>query len=103
MVQMSFEGLDKIEIDFTDPALPESVMILRPLLFYKEGGYCCILGPDPQRGVLGCGYSAKEAMSDFDQHLQELRNKPRADDEVSIFVASAYANVIRDGDEPVKP
>ena len=92
MIQMSFEGLEKIAIDFADPAVPESVKILRPLLFQEGGGFCCILGPDPKKGILGCGYTAADALNDFDAHLQEFRKNHAADDEVAIFVETAYAN-----------
>ena len=91
MVQMSLEGLEKVNIDFSDPILPESVKITRPLLFRVGNLFCCVLGPDPKRGILGCGNTEASALKDFDFHLQELRKNYAADDEVALFVESAYA------------
>lgn len=40
-------------------------------LFLKEGdSYCCILGPDPQTGIVGCADTPEGAVKDWDETLQ---------------------------------
>ena len=90
MVQMSFEGLQKVDIDYADATVPESVKIVRPLLFQQDNAFCCVLGPDPQRGIIGCGYNVADTLKDFDKHLQARRNNHETGDEVAIFIEAAY-------------
>lgn len=86
MEQMKADGLDVVSIDFNDTMTPESVKQTRPLLYRNGGDYYCVLGPDPQKGIFGRGPTAQQALTDFDQHFQELLEHPVYGDPVSDFI-----------------
>lgn len=70
----------KEQVDFDDLELPPNVRILRPLVYKDGDSFCVVLGPNPQDGVFGCGNTAKEALKDWDVHLQEYLGRNRKDE-----------------------
>ena len=44
---------------------------LQPILFKEGKDFCCLLGPNPQEGVFGCGDTPKQALNDWESHLKE--------------------------------
>lgn len=44
---------------------------LQPVLFKEGKDFCCLLGPNPQEGVFGCGDSPKQALDDWELRLKE--------------------------------
>lgn len=54
-----------IKVEFTGVA-----SILNPTLYKDGDSYCCILGPDPESGVIGCGRTPEKAVHDWDEHLK---------------------------------
>ncbi|MCW3109949.1 MAG: hypothetical protein JWQ09_4455 [Segetibacter sp.] len=71
MEQLNVPEEMKVAIDYENEELPETVKTLRPLVFKEGDGFCCLLGPDPQAGVFGCGQTPREALDDWDKHLHE--------------------------------
>ncbi|MGN6491179.1 MAG: hypothetical protein ACTHLE_04225 [Agriterribacter sp.] len=70
MKQMNMDGLEVITVDYDSHDLPAVAKIFKPVI-YKDGtAYCCLLGPDPQAGIFGCGETPKEAVIDWEAHLQ---------------------------------
>jgi hypothetical protein len=62
-----------IKINYADAGLPESVRMLKPTLYHEGNGtYCCILGPDPQAGIFGCGHSPEAALQSWDDAYKQL-------------------------------
>lgn len=86
MDQMNIPENLQISIDYEDPKLPGTVAIFKPLLWKERESFCCIVGPNPQTGVFGCGETAQEALIDWDKHLQALIDNPRANNEISEYV-----------------
>ena len=86
MKQFEVPDRAKVNIDISDPDIPDSVKQLRPVLFQEGDAYCCLLGPDPQAGVFGCGSSAKAALQDWDKNLQTLKDSGKEGDEVLEYV-----------------
>lgn len=86
MEQMNVPDDWKIPVDFDDPALPDSVKNLRPLVYQEGEDFCCVLGPDPQEGVFGCGPSVEEALNDWDAHVKDRVKYHKDDDEVARFI-----------------
>lgn len=86
MEQLNVADELKVPIDFTDKELPPSVNTFRPLLFHDGNAFCCVLGPDPQEGVFGCGESPKAALMDWDKHLQERIAKHKENDPVATYI-----------------
>jgi hypothetical protein len=72
MQQMPIPEEAKVEIDFDQPNIPLAVKILEPVVFKEGDAYCCLLGPDPQEGIFGCGKSSDEAVQDWNKHFQEM-------------------------------
>jgi hypothetical protein len=90
MEQMKPDGLDVVHLNYADNNLPESVQQTHPLVYIDGDAYCCILGPDPERGVFGCGRSVKEALDDFDRHYAERLAQPVQGDPVSEFIQQRH-------------
>jgi hypothetical protein len=84
MQQMNTEGLNTIDLALLQDDLPESVRLLRPVLWQEGDHYCCLLGADRQTGVFGTGKSPESAMLDWDRHLSERLAVPDQHDEFSI-------------------
>ena len=86
MQQFSVPADMKVNIDYSDPSLPNSVSFFKPLVVQDGKGYCVILGPDPQLGVFGCGDTPKEALLDWERNLKERVKHPEKDDEVVKYI-----------------
>jgi len=85
MQQMNVSEDMKVKVDFTAADIPASVKMFRPLVFHDGDSFCCVLGPDPQLGIFGCGDSVESAMKDWDDHLREQITHDKRS-EVSKFV-----------------
>src|SRR5947207_2664795 len=86
MEQMNLPEEMKVEINFDDTTLSESMRTFRPLIYQDGDAYCCLLGPDPQEGVFGCGKTPQEALSDWDTHLQDRIQHHSPNDEVAQYI-----------------
>jgi hypothetical protein len=60
--------------------------VLHPILFKEGDKFCCLLGPNPQTGVMGCGDTAEGAVKDWDQRLKEHLSTAADDDEIVSYV-----------------
>lgn len=83
---MNVEESMKVNIDFTAPDLPASARRLEPLVWKEGDSYCCVLGPDPEEGVFGCGDTPQEALADWDEHLAEHLATTTDENEVTRYV-----------------
>jgi hypothetical protein len=92
MKQLQVPEEMKVMVDISDPDIPASVKQLKPVLFQEGDAYCCVLGPDPQAGVFGCGNSAKEALQDWNKNLQILKKSGKEADEVLRYIREQEAN-----------
>jgi hypothetical protein len=91
MKQLTVPDEMRVDIDYSDVQLPESVKTFQPLLFKEGNSYCCVLGPDPQAGVFGCGDTPIHALQDWDKHLKEY--EPRDEnDEVAMYIQETLKN-----------
>jgi hypothetical protein len=86
MKQFSVPKEMEVNIDFDRPGIPYTANVLRPILFIDAQNFCCVLGPDPQEGVFGCGSTPEEALQDWDKHLFERVEQARPGDELVSFV-----------------
>lgn len=86
MKQMNMEGLDIVSIDYESTGIPATAQLFKPVI-YKDGtDYCCLMGPDPQKGIFGCGETPGEAVDDWAQDLEERLERQDPDDEVAAYV-----------------
>lgn len=86
MEQMNVEESRKVKVDFTAPELPASARRLEPLVWKEGDAYCCLLGPDPEEGVFGCGASPELALADWDRQLAQHLATSTEDNEVTRYV-----------------
>ncbi len=86
MEQMKIPQEMKVDIDFERPGIPYTAEVLQPVLFKDTNRYCCILGPDPQAGIFGCGQTPEEALQDWDKQLTQRIEQARPDDKLLLFV-----------------
>jgi hypothetical protein len=86
MKQLEVPDELKVAIDPNDEKIPDSVKTFQPVLFKDGNSFCCVLGPDPQEGVFGCGKTAIEALKDWDKNLQQRMEVTDKDDEVAAFI-----------------
>jgi hypothetical protein len=90
MEQMQANGLKVIPVDFDADTIPVSARQTHPLVYEDGNAICCILGPDPQRGIFGCGATVEAALADFDAHFKELLEHPKEGDPVSEFIRQRH-------------
>lgn len=86
MEQMKIDDLARVDINYEDDSLPKVVKELRPVVFAEATHYCCLLGPDKQLGIDGCGTSVVEAIADWEQDLQKRLQTSDENDEVAQYV-----------------
>jgi hypothetical protein len=86
MKQMDVPAEMKIEMNYEDADLPEAVKTLKPLVFKDGDSFCCLLGPDPQEGVFGCGPTQQEALNDWEANMRKRIIYHKAGDEVAQFI-----------------
>ena len=82
------EGRGEYEerLDYEGAEVPATVQLFKPVV-YKDGtDYCCLMGPDPQIGVFGCGETPEEAVEDWADDLEERLQKQDPDDEVAQYI-----------------
>lgn len=85
MEQMQIDPESRIEIDYQDWTVNAATKALQPVVFKQGDAYFCLLGPDPQVGIFGCGDTAFDAITDWEQNMQaRVQNQPN--DEVSRYV-----------------
>jgi hypothetical protein len=92
MKQFEVDESMKVQIDYNDVDIPDSVRTYKPLVFEDGNNYCVVLGPDPQVGIFGCGPTTKEALWDWDKHFNDFKNHHEEDDEVAIYIHEVSAN-----------
>lgn len=85
------EGLEVISINYEDPTLPKLVREFRPAVYLDGQDYCCLLGPDPQEGIFGCGHNRQDAINDWIQHFNERISKPAANDKVATEIIDSLS------------
>jgi hypothetical protein len=85
MHQMTVDPAMKVNLDLLGD-VPETAKALQPVLFVEGDAYCCVLGPDPQEGVFGCGPTPEAALLDWDSHLQERRETSGVHDAVAQYI-----------------
>lgn len=88
------EALIKINYDGTD--LPPEVQEFRPTIYQEGEQICCLLGPDPERGIFGSGKTVREAVNNWVEDFKERLASPLADDEVVVFIQNNRAVNQRD-------
>jgi len=85
MKQMKIPDSVQVAYNYEAPGVPNEVKELRPALFRDGGDYCCILGPDEQTGIFGCGISLEDALSAWMHNLAVRITQPADDDEVALY------------------
>lgn len=88
---MKMTGLETVTIDFDAKDIPASVKEFRPAVFKDGNSFCCLLGPDPQKGIFGCGSTTDEALADWDLDLKERAKDPKAGDQLDEYIQDALA------------
>jgi hypothetical protein len=86
MKQMNVPEQMKVNVDYTHTDLPPSVRTFRPLLFRDGRLYCCILGPDLEKGIFGCGDTEHDAFLDWDKSYQLRVKSSNENDEMARYI-----------------
>jgi hypothetical protein len=64
---------------------------LKPILFKEGNAFCCLLGPNAQDGVFGCGHTPKQALQDWEERLKDHLATAGDNDEVVQYVREMLA------------
>jgi hypothetical protein len=88
MKQMEVDASRVIRLDYEAESLPKAVREFRPLVFQEGDLFCCVLGPNPQIGVFGCGATQEEAIKDWNEDLKrKIRDGAgRTQNEVTQYI-----------------
>ncbi len=70
-----------VKVEYTGAAVA-----LQPTVFVEGDSYCCLLGPDPETGVFGCGDTPDEALKDWDKNLRKRLASAQPGDEIAKYV-----------------
>jgi hypothetical protein len=86
MEQMQIDQAAIIPIDYEHGDLPATVRQFKPVVFQEGNAFCCILGPDPQSGIFGCGDSKEEAIRDWNNHFLDEIDNPTEGNETTRYI-----------------
>ena len=75
-----------LPVDFQRPGIPYTANVLQPLVFKHGDDYCCVLGGDPQSGVVGYGRTVEQALQNWDQLLADRIKIAGDDDPLVAYV-----------------
>jgi hypothetical protein len=86
-------SLEIVPVDYEAETTPESVRCFRPTVYRDGNSLCCLLGPDPQEGIFGCGPDMNATLKDWDRHLHDrINNHAESDDFADELVAMIGEN-----------
>ncbi|SEB17024.1 hypothetical protein [Pedobacter hartonius] len=85
--QMKIDPERIIEVDYSGAA-----KALKPVVYKNRDLYCCIFGSNREKGVLGCGKTTEEALTDWDKNLKVRLRKAEGDDEIVQHVKTLLSN-----------
>jgi hypothetical protein len=86
MEQMNVPEESKVIMDFERREIPRNARELQPLVFKEGDSYCCVLGADPERGIMGCGNTPIESVQDWDDQLVRYLHLAGSDDELALYI-----------------
>src|SRR5688572_17293206 len=89
MKQMDVPEEIKVKIDCADKNVSQAVRTLRPTLFTEGDSFCCLLGPDRQEGVYGCGSTREEALTEWEANMRKRIIYHKPGDEVAQFIVDS--------------
>ncbi|WP_143053949.1 hypothetical protein [Parapedobacter koreensis] len=85
MKQMKVAEDRIIQLNYEDKAVSLLIKELQPVVFQKNEGYCCVLGPDTQAGVAGYGDTIQEALANWEDAMKRRMRNPDDRDEVALY------------------
>ena len=86
MEQMRVDQGAVTEIDYEHADVPEPVKQFKPVVFREGNVFCCLLGPDPQSGIFGCGESQEDAIRDWNNHFLAEIDNPTEGNETTRYI-----------------
>jgi hypothetical protein len=91
MKQMLIREEAVVHVNYESSDLPATVRQFKPVIFKEDEAFCCILGPDRDKGIYGCGRSVKEAIHNWDASFHKRLSNYKEDDEVARFVLDSLS------------
>lgn len=91
MKQMVISEEAVVHVNYESADFPATVRQFKPVIFKEKDSFCCILGPDKETGVFGCGRSVKEAIKDWDASFHKRLSNYKEDDEVARFLLDSLS------------
>lgn len=86
MQRMNVSKEVAVPIDYQRPGIPYTASVLQPILFKNGDDYCCVLGADPQSGVVGYGRTPEQAIQNWDELLKDRIETAGDDDPLVDYV-----------------
>jgi hypothetical protein len=86
MEQMNLDGFNVVELDYENEVYPLPVRDFRPAVYKNGDSFCCLLGPDPQAGIFGCGATVDEAIQEWTRHFRERMAEAGEDDPIATEI-----------------
>lgn len=85
MKQMKIPKEMEVPANYDSDKLPQTVKTLHPVIFHDGDAFCCLLGPDPETGVFGCGITQEDAVKDWDIALHQRIDAFDGSDETAQY------------------
>lgn len=73
-----------VPINYDDENNSRFIKRLRPVVFRQGRDYCCLLGSNPEQGIVGRGNTADKAIADWEQQMMHRLEHMDENDKVTI-------------------
>jgi hypothetical protein len=73
-----------IPINYDDEGNSRFIKKLRPVVFRREEDYCCLLGPNLEHGIAGCGVTPDNAIINWEQQIMSRLENLEDNDTVAL-------------------
>jgi hypothetical protein len=91
MQQMVIDEKLLVPLDYESGDLSPSIKQFRPTLFKDDEKFCCLLGPDFDRGIFACGATEEEALSTWEEEFKQRLTSTGEDDEIAKYIRDTLA------------
>lgn len=91
MKQLSIEEHCIVPLDYDSLEFSPAVRQFRPTLYRDAESFCCILGPDHEHAIEGCGSTEDEALKMWEKAFKERLKSTGEDDELVQFIRDTLA------------
>ena len=96
MKQMPVDESLVVPLDYESKKLSPAFRQFKPVLYRSDEQFCCLLGPDTDKGIFACAATEEEAMKAWDLAFKERLQSKAEGDEVLTYIRDTMATSKKD-------